>query len=83
MGQESRLGQHLNSQLAGLDNQPGCQDSQYILEVLKYEHVKLFVTAEKNANFNSFRITPAIYKLQFLLRNPVSKKLKVCVFLSQ
>ena len=38
--EEDRLGQDLHSQVVALDSQPGGQNSQYVLEVLKYEHVK-------------------------------------------
>lgn len=34
VGQESRLGQDLHSQVVALHSQPGGQDSQYVLEVL-------------------------------------------------
>ena len=40
VGQESRLGQDLHSQVVAPHSQPGGQDSQYVLEVLKYGHVK-------------------------------------------
>lgn len=40
VGQESRLGQDLHSQVVAPHSQPEGQDSQYVLEVLKYGHVK-------------------------------------------
>lgn len=63
VGQGSSLGQHLNTQEVGWGSQPGGRDrpggqgSQHVPEVLKREQVTSFVTAPKDGNTGSSRIT--------------------------